>query len=78
VSSWGIWGSASEHQRYAQAAKRRAGPRRRCSWCSNVGGSGKCTHLGMANGLCLCSGCEFHIAMWVRGGYAAMPARALR
>jgi hypothetical protein len=60
VSEWGRYGSASEHQRYLQEASSR---RRRCVWCRNKRAA---THLGMANGVCLASGCEWHMRQWVR------------
>lgn len=61
---WGRWGSASEHQRYMEEIPVLPGRKRRCGY-----GCGKpSTHMGMANGLCLTSGCEWHMRIWVRDG----------
>lgn len=62
MSEWGTWGSVTDHRRYAMPVKQVV---RRCSL-----GAQKCanfeTHLGMANGVALTSGCEFHVYAWVR------------
>src|SRR5438128_8501144 len=55
---WGLWGS-SEHIRYAQSV--RPASRRRC----HCGCKRRATHCGMANGICLTTGCELSIARWV-------------
>lgn len=59
------WGSAREHQRSAEIIpaemkKRGTCPVRRCN--------NRITHFGKANGVVLASGCQFHMAMWVRDG----------
>lgn len=58
------WGSATEHARYSVKRKSRRSGRRKCR--PSQGCHNPCTHAGMANGLCLMIGCEFHVAMWVR------------
>lgn len=63
--SFGQYGSATEHQRYMQKINPQS--RRRCSCgCKN-----RATHLGMANGVCLTTGCELSIRRWVRDGINA-------
>lgn len=58
-----VWGSADHHPRVSERRKDRRSGRRHClpGHCPNP-----CTHAGMANGVCLMIGCEFHVAMWVR------------
>lgn len=68
---WGTVGSATEHQRYSKRANDKS--RRRCPWCPK-GHRKRATHVGMANGLALTSGCEWHVAMWVRGVQPEDPA----
>ena len=58
---WGTFGSAREHQRYAKPID----SRKRCPWCP-TGQRKRVTHTGMANGVALTSGCEWHVAVWVR------------
>lgn len=54
------WGSAQHHRRYVIQGRK---TRRRCRL-----GKGDCenleTHRGMANGVCLLAGCEFHVYQW--------------
>lgn len=57
---WGTVGSASDHIRYAEPIK----SRRRCT----CGCGTRRTHAGMANGVCLTSGCELSIYRWVKTG----------
>lgn len=59
------WGSATHHQRYMVPIDRRV--RRRCSRCPKAAKVRR-THAGMANGVCLMSGCEWHVAQWVKTG----------
>lgn len=61
---WATVGSASEHRRYAKRIEGRRG-RRRCPWCPD-GQTKRSTHVGMANGVALATGCEWHVAVWVR------------
>lgn len=66
VASTGGWGEhgAANMSRYLRPILPRS--RRRCF----VGGCGKrATHVGMANGVALCSCCEWDGARWVKGGY---------
>jgi hypothetical protein len=57
------WGSADHHACYAErVADRRRWPRK----CRHGGCSNANTHAGMANGVCLTSGCEFHMHQWAR------------
>jgi hypothetical protein len=59
---WGWVASAKDHVRYALPAPDK---RRKC-YC---GCNGRATHVGMANGLAMCGGCELWITRWVRDGY---------
>ncbi len=59
---WGQVGAATM-TRYSKPARPRS--RRRCPWCHR-----RATHVGMANGVALTSGCEWHVAVWVRGEVA--------
>lgn len=63
------WGSATEHQRtmrFIEDGRRR---RRQCGG----GCDARATHLGLANGVALMSGCEWHVRMWVKS-----PLNSLR
>lgn len=62
TSAWGEWASAEQHVRYAQPVNPRS--RRRCT----CGCGRRATHLGMANGMALMSGCELRVVHWVRTG----------
>lgn len=61
---WGRHGSSTSHVRYAKEYKRRPGGQPRC----HCGCKSTVTHLGMANGVCLTSGCELYVRRWVRNG----------
>lgn len=61
TAGWGQWGSAREHVRYMQPTEPTS--RRRCS----CGCKRRATHLGMANGVCLTSGCELSMQRWTKG-----------
>lgn len=63
LASPGYWGSranALEHMRYTTPAP--SSSRHRCG----CGCRCRATHLGMANGLCLASGCELSMRRWAR------------
>ncbi|MDC6536602.1 hypothetical protein LN429_15970 [Pseudomonas syringae] len=61
---WGRVGGLPEHIRYMEPRPKRRGRQPKCS-C----GCGKPkTHIGMANGVCLTSGCEMKIRRWVKVG----------
>jgi hypothetical protein len=62
TDGWGQMASATEHLRYAQPV--RPTSRRRC----HCGCGQRATHIGMANGIGLTSGCELAIARWVKTG----------
>lgn len=64
TEEWGVFGSTSEHIRYSIPRPKRRGGVRRCP----CGCGSKITHLGMANGMCLMSGCELRVRRWVRDG----------
>lgn len=67
ASSAGAWGSADHHKRYSVPRPRPH--RHHCSRCRSNGARGvKATHAGMANGLCLMIGCEWHVSQWVKMG----------
>jgi len=66
--SW-RWGSAFEHVRtWAEIEDKRRGRR----WCRHPAPGGpcprRCTHLGLANGIALMSGCEWHVRLWCAQG----------
>lgn len=63
MSGWGEIGGAS-HIRYMEVMPKRPGRRRKC----NCGCDMPRTHCGMANGVCLTSGCEFYVRRWVKEG----------
>ena len=62
TDGWGQVANARMDVRYSQPV--RSASRRRCS----CGCQRRATHLGMANGLGMTSGCELSIARWVRHG----------
>lgn len=62
TDGWGEVGSAARHVRYAIPAMPRK--RRKCS----CGCDQRATHRGMANGVCLMSGCELRVRRWIRDG----------
>ncbi|UZA79604.1 hypothetical protein EZZ79_11610 [Pseudomonas syringae] len=64
MSGWGQHGSSDKHIRYMEPMPSTS--RRRCS----CGCKRRATHLGMANGVGLCSGCEMKIRRWVKEGSA--------
>lgn len=70
MSGWGEVGSVIEHQRYMMPVDRRR--RRKCQ----CGCEKRATHRGMANGVCLISGCEMYIRRWVRDGVFACTVAA--
>lgn len=59
---WGRYASAVRHVRYTQPASPKS--RRRC----RCGCKRRATHLGMANGIALTSGCELSMTRWVQTG----------
>lgn len=61
---WGQWGSADEHSRYSHPYDKKDRRRRMC----HCGCRKRVTHAGMANGICLMSGCELTVARWVKTG----------
>jgi hypothetical protein len=60
TAGWGQIGSADAHIRYIEAMPARKRKKCRCG-CER-----RATHLGMANGVCLVSGCEMRIRRWVK------------
>lgn len=62
TAAWGQHGSSQAHIRYAHPVQPRS--RRRC----HCGCGKRATHLGMANGVALVTGCELAIARWVKTG----------
>ncbi len=63
------YGNALLHVRTCLAIKDRRRGRRRCQLWSGPGlgtCTRPCTHLGLANGVALMSGCEWHVRRWVR------------
>lgn len=64
TSGWGDIGSARRNIRYMEPRPKRPGRQPKCC----CGCEGRKTHLGMANGVCLMSGCELLVRRWVKGG----------
>ena len=62
TDGWGQMGSSTMNVRYIDLAPARA--RRRC----HCGCEGRATHRGLANGVCLVSGCQMAILRWVKTG----------
>jgi len=58
TDDWGRTGSASDHIRYMEPMN----SLRKCP----CGCGGRATHLGMANGVGLISGCELRVRRWVK------------
>lgn len=63
VAGWGEVGGLPQHIRYMEARKKRKGRQPKCS----CGCDTAKTHLGLANGVCLISGCELMVRRWVKG-----------
>jgi hypothetical protein len=59
-SDWGVHGSARHHRRYIEELPKRF--RRRC----DCGCETRASHVGMANGVALTSGCELSMRRWAR------------
>lgn len=62
MDGWGQVGGQPRHIRYMEPRKRRPGRQPKC-WC---GCETNKTHRGLANGVCLISGCELAIRRWVK------------
>lgn len=62
TAGWGQVASATEHIRYAQSV--RPTSRRKC----RCGCNRRATHMGMANGMALTSGCQLAIQRWIKTG----------
>ena len=62
TAGWGQIASAAEHVRYSQPVQPNS--RRKC----HCGCGRRATHLGMANGMALASGCQLAIQRWVKTG----------
>lgn len=62
TGGWGEWGSADTHVRYVEPVNSRS--RQRC----HCGCNRRATHLGMANGVGLITGCEFSMHRWAKTG----------
>lgn len=57
TTDWGEWGSATQHRLYAEPIS----SRRKCRRCK-----GRETHVAMANGVALTSGCELHVRRFIK------------
>lgn len=68
------WGSALEHTRTWKVREGRRGRR----ICKVNGCQNKCTHVGLANGVALMSGCEWHVRRWCKDPLADMRIAAKR
>ena len=62
TDEWGKWGSAIHHVRYMEPVGPRS--RRRCQ----CGCGQRATHVGMANGVALNTGCKLCVSRWVSLG----------
>ena len=62
TQSFGSWGAADVHHRYSEKVPPKS--RRHCL----CGCKKRATHIGMANGVGLVTGCEWRVAKWVRDG----------
>ena len=62
TDGWGRVSSAKDHVRYAQPV--RPASRRKC----HCGCNRRATHIGMANGCGLTTGCELAIRRWIKTG----------
>ena len=62
MAGWGEIGSAQRHIRYMEKLEKRRGRRRKC----HCGCDRPITHRGMANGVCLTTGCELQVRRWVK------------
>lgn len=62
VGGWGCYGDSGSHFRYKAVRQKRPGRQPKC----HCGCGGNKTHRGMANGVCLTSGCELYVMRWVR------------
>lgn len=60
TAAWGAIGGLEQHIRYADPLP--SSSRRRCS----CGCKKRATHLGMANGVALISGCELSVRRWIK------------
>lgn len=63
TEAWGQWGSSRDHVLYIEPI----GKTRRRRKC-HCGCNKRCTHRGMANGVCLTSGCELSTRRWAKSG----------
>ncbi len=62
-AGWGSHGNSTTHARYLQETD----SRKRCG----CGCKQRASHLGMANGVALASGCELRIRRWIKEGALA-------
>jgi len=62
TAAWGKIGGLPEQFRYMELRPRRPGRKKKC----HCGCGTPTTHLGMANGVCLTSGCELYVRRWVK------------
>jgi hypothetical protein len=74
LASPGGWGEVGsiDHYRYSMKITQPVGRLCHCGCGTRV------THAGMANGVCLTSGCELAIRRWVRGPFSMRMASMRR
>jgi len=65
TDGWGLHGSSRDHVRYAEPYPKQYWRNRRNCPC---GCKHRSTHVGMANGVALTSGCELYISRWLKTG----------
>jgi hypothetical protein len=70
--TWGLYGSATDHERYMERVDHSS---RRICGC---GCGQRSTHRGMANGVCLMTGCELSVRRWVRDGFNRQALSGLK
>ena len=65
LASPGGWGQVADARTMLRYSEWIEDGRRRRAGCKHGGGcTNRATHRGMVNGLCMTSGCEFHVARW--------------
>lgn len=65
---WGEVANSDRHARYLYPKPKGSGGARKCKHGSPMCGN-RNTHFGAANGVCLTSGCEWHMRMWAKRGW---------
>jgi len=61
------WASTSVHPKTFKLIPDGRQRRRQCWLCNDQGKRNYATHVGLCNGLAMCSGCEWHMRAWAKG-----------